>query len=74
MQMDNLAAHLDDNKCASWDKIEARGNLFEHLLTTIFQMLGGDMDLLRVVQGADFQCSREYMLNLYRLSSSVSYL
>ena len=69
--MADLHAYLDNQK-APWDLLKLRTEYYKHIITATLQAVGVSTDKLEFVQGTSFQLSREYTLDVYRLSSMVT--
>ncbi|KAH9500615.1 hypothetical protein Btru_077089 [Bulinus truncatus] len=67
----DLHAYLDNMK-APWDLLELRVKYYEAVIKAMLQSIGVDLSKLKFVKGTDFQLSREYTLDVYRLSSIVT--
>lgn len=67
----DLHAYLDNMK-APWDLLKLRTDYYEHLIKAMLTSIGVPLDKLKFVRGTDYQLSREYTLDVYRLSSMVT--
>ncbi|MEM4331914.1 MAG: tyrosine--tRNA ligase [Candidatus Micrarchaeia archaeon] len=67
----DLHAYLDNMK-APWELLAKRTVYYEHIMKELLKSVGVDIKKLRFVKGTDMQLSREYTLDVYRLSSIVS--
>jgi len=67
----DLHAYLDNMK-APWDLLNLRTQYYKEVLTSMLKSIGVPVEKLKFVQGTDFQLSKEYTLDAYRLSSIVS--
>ena len=67
----DLHAYLDNMK-APWELLELRTNYYEAIITGMLEAVGVDTAKLRFVRGTEYQLSREYSLDVYRLSSMMS--
>ncbi|KAL8595326.1 Tyrosine--tRNA ligase, cytoplasmic [Nucella lapillus] len=67
----DLHAYLDNMK-APWDLLEQRVKYYEHVIKAMLRSIGVPLDKLRFVKGTDYQLSKEYTLDVYRLSSVVT--
>lgn len=67
----DLHAYLDNMK-APWDLLELRTKYYEAIIKATLQSIGVSIDKLKFVKGTDFQLSREYTLDVYKLSSLVT--
>ncbi|KAH7922297.1 tyrosine tRNA ligase [Leucogyrophana mollusca] len=61
-----------DNMKAPFDLVAHRAKYYEFVLRTVFISLGIPISKLIFVQGSDYQLSREYNLDNYRLCASVT--
>jgi tyrosyl-tRNA synthetase len=64
-------AYLVNNRCP-WTLWQSRGLLYEKVLHELFLRFDGNPALLRVVRGSTFQFEKEYMLELYQLTSLLT--
>ncbi|KAG5842316.1 hypothetical protein ANANG_G00176330 [Anguilla anguilla] len=67
----DLHAYLDNMK-APWELLELRTQYYEHVIKAMLESIGVPLEKLKFVKGTDFQLSREYTLDVYRLSSVVT--
>uniref|UniRef100_UPI00398F7D43 tyrosine--tRNA ligase, cytoplasmic n=1 Tax=Pristiophorus japonicus TaxID=55135 RepID=UPI00398F7D43 len=67
----DLHAYLDNMK-APWELLELRTQYYEHVIKAMLESIGVPIEKLRFVKGTDFQLSREYTLDVYKLSSVVT--
>ena len=67
----DLHAFLDNMK-APWELLAHRTVYYEHVIKSLLKSIGVPLEKLRFVRGTDFQLSREYTLDVYRLSSVVT--
>jgi len=67
----NLHAYLDNMK-APWDLLELRTQYYENVIKAMLQSIGVPLAKLKFVKGTDYQLSREFTLDVYRLSSLVT--
>ncbi|XP_005995642.1 tyrosine--tRNA ligase, cytoplasmic [Latimeria chalumnae] len=67
----DLHAYLDNMK-APWELLELRTKYYEHIIKAMLESIGVPLDKLTFVRGTDFQLSREYTLDVYKLSSVVT--
>lgn len=67
----NLHAYLDNMK-SSWDLLELRTQYYETVIKAMLTSIGVPIDKLKFVKGTDYQLSREFTLDVYRLSSMVT--
>ena len=64
----DLHAYLDNMK-APWELLKFRTEYYEALIKTLLDSIGVPVNKLRFVRGTDYQLSKEYTLDVYRLSS-----
>ncbi len=64
----DLHAYLDNMK-TSWELLEKRTQYYEHVIKQLLMITGADLSKLKFVVGTDVQLSREYTLDVYRLSA-----
>nr|XP_057902279.1 tyrosine--tRNA ligase, cytoplasmic [Doryrhamphus excisus] len=67
----DLHAFLDNMK-APWDLLELRVKYYEEVIKAMLESIGVPLEKLKFVKGTDYQLSREYTLDVYRLSSMVT--
>ncbi|MCX8205653.1 MAG: tyrosine--tRNA ligase [Candidatus Micrarchaeota archaeon] len=67
----DLHAYLDNMK-TSWELLGKRTAYYEHIIKGMLGIAGVDIRRLRFVRGTDIQLSREYTLDMYRLSTLTS--
>ena len=67
----DLHAYLDNMK-APWELLDLRVQYYEAVIKAMLSSIGVPLERLRFVRGTDFQLSREYTLDVYRLASLVT--
>uniref|UniRef100_A0A1B6CRD0 Tyrosine--tRNA ligase n=2 Tax=Clastoptera arizonana TaxID=38151 RepID=A0A1B6CRD0_9HEMI len=67
----DLHAYLDNMK-APWDLLSLRVQYYEHSIKAMLESIGVPLDKLKFVKGTDYQLSKEYTLDVYRLSSVIT--
>lgn len=67
----DLHAYLDNMK-APWELLKLRAQYYEVVIKGILESIGVPLERLRFVRGTDFQLSREYVLEIFRMSSMVT--
>lgn len=67
----DLHAYLDNMK-APWELLELRVQYYEQVIKAMLESIGVPLDKLKFVKGTDYQLSRQYTLDVYRLSSMVT--
>ena len=55
-----------------WDLLEKRYKYYSIVITGMIEALGGNLDNFEIVKGSDFQLSKEYTLDLYKMSSELT--
>lgn len=67
----DLHAYLDNMK-APWELLELRVKYYQAVIKAMLKSIGVDLAKLKFVKGTDFQLTREYTLDVYRLSTVVT--
>jgi len=67
----DLHAYLDNMK-APWALLQLRTEYYEHAIKAMLESLGVPLDKLKFVRGTDYQLSKEYTLDVYKLASLVT--
>ncbi|XP_042901680.1 tyrosine--tRNA ligase, cytoplasmic isoform X2 [Parasteatoda tepidariorum] len=67
----DLHAYLDNMK-APWELLDLREKYYEAVIKAMLESIGVPLDKLKFIKGSDYQLSREYTLDVYRLSSLVT--
>ncbi|XP_045471491.1 tyrosine--tRNA ligase, cytoplasmic isoform X1 [Harmonia axyridis] len=67
----DLHAYLDNMK-ATWELLEPRVQYYEHSIKAMLSSIGVPLDKLKFVKGTNYQLSKEYTLDVYRLSSLIT--
>jgi len=67
----DLHAYLDNMK-APWDLLALRTKYYKEVIKSMLRSIGVPLEKLKFVQGTDYQLSKEYTLDVYRLSSIVT--
>jgi len=67
----DLHGYLDNMK-APWELLQLRAQYYEAVIKAMLRSLSVPLDKLKFVKGTDFQLSREYTLDVYKLSSLVT--
>lgn len=57
---------------APWELLAHRTTYYEYLIKSLLKSIGVPLEKLRFIRGTDYQLSREYTLDVYRLSSVVT--
>lgn len=67
----DLHAYLDNMK-APWELLQLRTKYYEAIIKAMLESINVPLDKLKFIQGTEYQLSREYTLDVYRLSSIVT--
>nr|XP_016924426.2 tyrosine--tRNA ligase, cytoplasmic [Drosophila suzukii] len=67
----DLHAYLDNMK-APWSLLELRTQYYEQVIKAMLSSIGVPLEKLKFVKGSDYQLSKEYTLDVYKLSSVVT--
>ena len=67
----DLHAYLDNMK-APWELLRHRTSYYEHAIKAMLESLGVPLEKLKFVRGTDFELSKEYTLDVYKLASLVT--
>lgn len=67
----NLHAFLDNQK-APWDLLEHRTKYYEFIIKEMLKSIGVPLEKLEFVKGTDFQLSKEFTLDMYKISALAS--
>lgn len=67
----DLHAYLDNMK-APWELLAFRSLYYEHCIKAMLRSIGVPLEKLRFVKGTDYELSKEYTLDVYRLSSVIT--
>lgn len=67
----DLHAYLDNMK-APWELLKLRTEYYEHIIKGMLESIGVPLEKLKFVRGSEYQLSKEYTLDAYRLSSIVT--
>uniref|UniRef100_A0A8D2KXK5 Tyrosine--tRNA ligase n=2 Tax=Varanus komodoensis TaxID=61221 RepID=A0A8D2KXK5_VARKO len=67
----DLHAYLDNMK-APWELLGLRTQYYEHVIKAMLESIGVPLEKLHFIRGTDYQLSKEYTLDVYRLSSVVT--
>jgi len=65
----DLHAALDNTP---WELLEHRYKFYEKIIPLMIKALGAPVENMEFVKGSDFQLSREYILDLFQISSNTS--
>lgn len=68
----DIHAFLDNMK-TSMKLLEHRSNYYTIMIKEMLKVLNTDISLLEFVKGSDFQLTKEYTLDMYKLNSLTSY-
>lgn len=64
----NMHAYLDNMK-SNWEILEHRTNFYIFLIKEILTRIGVPLNKLKFVTGTEFQLSKEYTLDMYKITS-----
>lgn len=67
----DLHAYLDNMK-APWDLLALRVQYYEHSIKSMLSSIGVPLEKLKFEKGTNYQLSKEYTLDVYRLSSVMT--
>lgn len=67
----DIHAFLDNQK-APWDLLKFRASYYEEVIKALLESIGVSLEKLRFVLGSSYQLSKEYMLDVLRLSTVCS--
>ncbi|RVE47957.1 hypothetical protein evm_007365 [Chilo suppressalis] len=67
----DLHAYLDNMK-APWELLALRTQYYEAAIKAMLQSIGVPLEKLKFVRGTEYQLSKEYTLDVYRLSSVIT--
>ncbi|KAI8805686.1 tRNA synthetases class I-domain-containing protein [Cladochytrium replicatum] len=67
----DLHAYLDNLK-SDWDTLKYRTAYYEKVIKAMLTSIGVSVDKLKFITGTDYQLSREYCLDVYRLAAIVT--
>ncbi|KAL2725168.1 hypothetical protein V1478_007841, partial [Vespula squamosa] len=67
----DLHAYLDNMK-APWELLALRTEYYEVIIKAMLKSIDVPLDKLKFVKGTDYQLSKEYTLDMYRLSSIIT--
>lgn len=67
----DLHAYLDNMK-APWELLALRVQYYEHSIKAMLKSIGVPIDKLKFEKGTNYELSKEYTLDVYRLSSLIT--
>lgn len=67
----DLHAYLDNMK-APWELLALRTQYYEAAIKAMLTSIGVSLDKLKFVRGTEYQLSKEYTLDVYRMSSVIT--
>ena len=67
----NLHAYLDNMK-APWDLLEVRTKFYEAVIKAALETVGVNLEKLHFTRGTEYELSKEFTLDLYKLTSLVT--
>ncbi len=65
----DLHAALDNTP---WDVLSERYEFYSNIIPLMIEAMGADISRLEFVRGSDFQLNKEYLMDLFKLSSITS--
>ena len=67
----DLHAYLDNMK-APWELLKHRTEYYEQVISGMLESIGVSVEKLKFVRGTEYQLTKEYTLDVYRLASLVT--
>lgn len=67
----DLHGYLDNQK-APWELLALRTQYYENVIKQMLLSIDVPLEKLKFVRGTDYQLSREYSLDVYRMSSAIT--
>ncbi len=67
----DIHAYLDNMK-SSLEELENKTKYYEFIIKEMLKLINVPIDKLKFVKGSDFQLSKEYSLDLYKLSALIT--
>jgi len=67
----DLHGYLDNQK-APWELLEQRSKYYAFVIKSMLKSIGVPLDKLRFVKGTEYQLSKEYTLDVYRIASMIT--
>jgi len=64
----DLHAYLDNMK-APWSLLEHRTTYYQNIIKAMLESINVPLDKLKFVKGTDFQLSKEYVLDIFKMST-----
>ena len=64
----DLHAFLDNLK-APWERLQHRTHYYEEVIKGMLESIGVPLDKLQFIRGTNYQLSREYTLDMYKLTT-----
>lgn len=55
-----------------WSLLDKRFEYYSIVITSMIESLGGNLDNFEIVKGSNFQLSKEYILDVFKMSSEVT--
>ncbi len=65
----DLHAALDNTP---WEILEHRYNFYAKIIPLMIKAMGANIDKLEFIKGSDYQLSKEYILDLFKMASNTS--
>ena len=67
----DLHAYLDSMK-TSWELLDYRTKYYENLIKQLLLLFNVDLNKIKFVKGSDYQLSKEYTIDVYKLMSKIT--
>ncbi|XP_058794060.1 tyrosine--tRNA ligase, cytoplasmic [Phymastichus coffea] len=67
----DLHAYLDNMK-APWELLDLRSQYYEAIIKAMLRSIDVPLDKLKFVKGTEYQLSKEYTLDVYRMASIIT--
>ena len=61
-----------DNMKSSWELLKQRTIYYKFIITEMLKVMNVPVEKLQFIQGTDYQLSKEYTLDVYKMSASVT--
>jgi len=67
----DLHAYLDSMK-TSWELLDYRTKYYEHLIKQLLLLFNVDLNKIKFVRGSEYQLTKEYTIDVYKLMSKIT--
>jgi tyrosyl-tRNA synthetase len=67
----DLHAYLDSMK-TSWELLDYRTKYYEHLIKQLLLLFNVDLDKIKFIRGSEYQLTKEYTIDIYKLMSKIT--